>query len=46
MPSMKLPYEFLIYGWTIGIAFHATLHFVVKVWTGWRLFRFWSGPRP
>jgi hypothetical protein len=45
METYAFPYEFILYGWVIGLSFHAALHFIVKGWTSFRLFNFWSGPR-
>jgi hypothetical protein len=39
------PFELILYGWAIGFSFHIALHFVIKGWTSFRLFDFWSGPR-
>ena len=45
MEQYSAPYELILYGWTIGLGFQAALHFVIKGWTSFRLFEFWSGPR-
>jgi len=43
--TFSTPYEYLLFGWACGLAFHATLYYVCKVFGAWRLFDFWSGPR-
>ena len=37
------PYEFLMYGWVFGVAFHATMHYAFKVMAAYRAFDFWGG---
>jgi len=39
------PYELILYGWTLGLFFHIALHFVIKVWSSFRLFEFWTAQR-
>ncbi len=37
------PFEYVIYAWACGLAFHGCLHFVVIVCSGAKIFNFWDG---